>query len=359
MTHMDRFEEERGEKQPGHHLAVAGILGALAVCGVSALCATLPLHHPSYACGLAPVITTGVVAAILARLKNRYRSTATQARAVSDTVQRVLLRPLPRRIGALGIASVYRACGGRSEVGGDLYAVARTGGATRLIIGDVCGKGLPTFEDVAAVLGAFREWAPCTTTLTELSGRLEQSFLRHLAETDDSTDGTRARDERFVTALLLEVPDGERQVRMVNRGHPPPVRAHCGSVALVSGCSSPPLGLHGLQDVGAIEERFELAAGDALLLYTDGLIEARDAAGRCYPLLERATAWEWTRQSAARRVCLPDALSEILQDLVAHTGALPDDDLAMVALTRVEKPDAAALTGAAGDSRPEERGRLG
>ncbi|MFF3563607.1 PP2C family protein-serine/threonine phosphatase [Streptomyces sp. NPDC002574] len=354
MTYMDEFEEEeRGDRQPGHHLALAGILGALAVCAVSAVCAILPLHHPSFACGLAPLVTAGAVAIVLARLKNRYRSTATRARAVSDTVRRVLLRPLPKRIGALGIASVYRPCGGRGEVGGDLYAVARTGGATRLIIGDVCGKGLPTFEDVAAVLGAFREWAPRAATLTELSGRLEESFLRHLAETED---GARDTDERFVTALLLEVPDGERHVRMVNRGHPPPVRAHRGSVALVSCCSSPPLGLHGLQDLGADEDCFELAAGDALLLYTDGLIEARDASGHCYPLLERAPAWNWIRQDTARHQSLPDALSEILQDLVAHAGALPEDDLAMVALTRV--PDAAALPRPAGQAGRESDGQL-
>ncbi|MDX3071092.1 PP2C family protein-serine/threonine phosphatase [Streptomyces sp. NPDC088354] len=355
MTYMDEFEEERGDKQSGHRLAAAGILGALAVCAVSAVCAILPLHHPSFACGMAPLVTAGAVAIVLARLKNKYRCTATRARAVSDTVRRVLLRPLPSRIGALGIASVYRPCGGRGEVGGDLYAVARTGGATRLIIGDVCGKGLHTFDDVAAVLGAFREWAPRAATLTELSVRLEESFLRHLAEAED---GDRDKDERFVTALLLEVPDGERHVRMVNRGHPPPVRAHRGSVALVSCCSSPPLGLHGLQDLGADEECFELAAGDALLLYTDGLIEARDPSGHCYPLLDRATAWNWIRQDTARHQTLPDALSEILQDLVDHAGALPEDDLAMVALTRLDKTDAAALPRPAGQAGREGEGQL-
>jgi serine phosphatase RsbU (regulator of sigma subunit) len=108
-----------------------------------------------------------------------------------------------------------------------------------------------------------------------------------------------------------------------------------------------------------IEERFELAPGDGLLLYTDGLIEARDAAGRCYPLLDRATAWRWIRQGVAYHECLPDALGEILQDLVAHAGALPQDDLAMVALTRVEGgPAATALPRPAGEARREGRGYL-
>ncbi|MEU4096766.1 PP2C family protein-serine/threonine phosphatase [Streptomyces sp. NPDC026673] len=354
MTEIEQFEEGSDDGQPLRYLAFAGGLAWILL--VCAVCVTLPLYsHPSLACGLAPLVTAGVVAVVLGRVKDRYRHRAARACAVSDTVRRVLLRPLPGRIGALGLASVYRACGGRGQVGGDLYAVARTGGATRLIIGDVCGKGLPTFGDVAAVLGAFREWAPRAAGLAELSARLEESFLRHVAETDETECD---KDERFVTALLLEVRDGERLARIVNHGHPPPVRARSGTVALVPGRPSPPLGLRALRGCGVIEERFELAPGDALLLYTDGLVEARDAAGRCYPLLERATAWRWIRQGAPHHEGLPDALGEILRDLVAHAGALPQDDLAMVALTRVEEPAAAALPRPAGNTRHGDTGPL-
>ncbi|MFJ5221253.1 SpoIIE family protein phosphatase [Streptomyces sp. NPDC088354] len=106
----------------------------------------------------------------------------------------------------MAVASVYRASGGRARVGGDLYAVARADAVTRVIIGDVRGRGLSSFLDVIAVLGAFREWAPQALSLTELSARLEESFLRHLADSHDEAD------ECFVTALILEVPDSERLV---------------------------------------------------------------------------------------------------------------------------------------------------
>ncbi|WP_431961752.1 PP2C family protein-serine/threonine phosphatase [Actinacidiphila sp. bgisy160] len=354
MPDIEQFEDEPDDGRPMRRLSVAcGVALVLAVCAV---CVILPWYsHPSLACGLAPLVTVGVVAVVMDRTKVRYRHGAARAHAVTDTVRRTLLRPLPGRVGTLGLASVYRACGGRGQVGGDLYAVVRKGGATRLIIGDVCGKGLPTFEDVTAVLGAFREWAPRATTLAELSARLEESFQHHLAESDDAGRDT---NERFVTALLLEVRDGERFAGMVNHGHPPPVRARRGSVALVAGCPAPPLGLRSLRDCGAIEERFELAPGDTLLLYTDGLIEARDAAGRCYPLLDRATAWQWVRQGLVHHERLPDALGEILRDLVDHAGALPEDDLAMVALTRMEEPAAAALPWPAGEVRREDTGQL-
>ncbi|WP_329189509.1 PP2C family protein-serine/threonine phosphatase [Actinacidiphila glaucinigra] len=354
MPDIGQFEEEPDDGQPLRHLAVAG--GALWVLAVCAVCVILPLYiHPSLACGIASLVTAGVVAVVMGRVQDRYRHGAARALVVADTVRRTLLRPLPERVGALGLASVYRACGGRGQVGGDLYAVARKGRTTRLIIGDVCGKGLPTFEDVAAVLGAFREWAPRAATLAELSARLEESFLRHLGESDDPARDT---DERFVTALLLEVRDGERLARMVNHGHPPPVQARRGSVALVAGCPSPPLGLHALRECGAVEQRFELDPGDTLLLYTDGLVEARDAAGHCYPLLDRATAWRWVRQGGpADCERLPDALGEILRDLVDHAGALPKDDLAMVALTRMEEP-ATALPRPAGEVHCEDTGQL-
>lgn len=103
-----------------------------------------------------------------------------------------------------------------------------------------------------------------------------------------------------------------------------------------------------------MEERFELCPGDTLLLYTDGLMEARDAAGRCYPLLERATTWRWIREGTPGHVCLPDVLGEILEDVVEHSGALPEDDLAMVALTRVEEPSAAVLSRSAGEAWRED-----
>ncbi|MFJ5221127.1 PP2C family protein-serine/threonine phosphatase [Streptomyces sp. NPDC088354] len=254
------------------------------------------------------------------------------ARAVSDAVQQVLLRPLPPRIGGLHLASVYHASGGRAQVGGDLYAVARSDRATRIIIGDVRGSGLPSFLDVVAILGAFREWAPQAVPLTELSARLEESFLRHLADADT---GTRFNaDEHFATALILEVPDCGPVARMVSFGHPPPLRARAGKLALLSGTPCPPLGLGALCDIRARESTFALGPYDTLLLYTDGLIEGRDCSGVYFPFLERAATWTWHDWHRCCHDHLHKVLAEILDDIVSHCGALPADDLAMIALAR-------------------------
>ncbi|MER5519582.1 SpoIIE family protein phosphatase [Streptomyces sp. NPDC002763] len=69
--------------------------------------------------------------------------------------------------------------------------------------------------------------------------------------------------------------------------------------------------------------------GDTLLLYTDGLVEARDAAGGFYALAERIRAAGWFGQA-------PDELLEsIRSDLSLHVRQHFTDDVAMVAIKRM------------------------
>jgi hypothetical protein len=85
----------------------------------------------------------------------------------------VVLRPLPARAGPLSIASAHRAFDPDSTIGGDLYAVTPASGSTRLVIGDVRGKGLATVGSTAIMLGAFRALAHRQLPLPELVAHLE------------------------------------------------------------------------------------------------------------------------------------------------------------------------------------------
>ncbi|GGY98236.1 hypothetical protein GCM10010300_47940 [Streptomyces olivaceoviridis] len=275
----------------------------------------LPVHI-----GALLAVSASVIAA--RALHDRDLRELTQVRAVSEATQRVLLRPLPRRLGSLRVASAYRAATAHAQVGGDLYAAARTGRATRILIGDVRGKGLPALEDASALLGAFREAAHQHATLPELAAALERSVRRHLAEIAESASDSA---ERFITALLVELPDGEETVRIVSCGHPPPLVNRRGPVtALCVTRPAPPLGLAGSTAEEFPLATFAFAPGDTLLLYTDGLIEARDATGSFYPVLERAAAWAWR--------CPHGLLQDISKDLRNYAGRHLDDDLAMVAV---------------------------
>ncbi|SNS92833.1 PP2C family protein-serine/threonine phosphatase [Actinacidiphila glaucinigra] len=258
--------------------------------------------------------------------RDRNRREASQLRAISEAAQQVVLRPLPRRIEDLRVASVYRAAETMAEVGGDLYAAARTPYGTRLLIGDVKGKGLEALDDTAALLGAFREAVHQHRTLPGLAAALEGSVRRHVAEASEADADA---PERFITALLVEFPPGAGLVRTVSCGHPPPLLLRDGRITALAGpvaAPAPPLGLAGLDPAAYREDCFPFAPRDLLLLYTDGLTEARDRSGAFYSVADRGIP----RNAAA---CDPESLlEEVLADLLRHTGGRLNDDVALVAV---------------------------
>nr|BFD94351.1 PP2C family protein-serine/threonine phosphatase [Kitasatospora sp. Xyl93] len=299
-------------------------------------------------------------------LRDRHERELARVRSVSEAAQRVLLRPLPERIGPLHLASVYLAAEAEAQVGGDLYAAARTATGTRLLVGDVRGKGLSSLGDAALLLGAFRAAAHLHAELPDLAAYLDGSVswdLAQLAEQSqrdrrDRRDRDRDRGERgerqglqalaalplpppeeppeesgesgesFITAVLLDIPDDGSPVRLIDCGHPPPLLLRPdGITALTAHHPAPPLGLGELAPVRYETETFPFRPGDRLLIYTDGVIEARDAQRRFYPLTERVAAWHAERPATL--------LHHLRRDLLAHVGGRLNDDAAMVVVERL------------------------
>ncbi|GLW58431.1 hypothetical protein Kpho01_64420 [Kitasatospora phosalacinea] len=273
---------------------------------------------------LALAVVTGVIVGYT-RLRERHDRELDRVRTVSDAVQRVLMRPLPDRAGPLRIATRYLAADDEAHVGGDLYAAVRTPDATRLLIGDVRGKGLAAVGDAAALLAAFRELAHRHEDPAALADALETSYRRHLAELADSGQDVQ---ENFVTALVLDLPDRRPTARIANCGHPPPLLlAHGRARPLPLRRTAPPLGMGALGPDERRTEEFDFPPGATLLLHTDGATEARDADGTFYPLPDRA---------AALPADSPRALLDALRlDLLAHVGGRLLDDAALVAVTRL------------------------
>lgn len=257
-------------------------------------------------------------------LRERRRRELDQIRAVSDLAHRVLMRPLPERVGPLRIASLYLTAEREAQIGGDLYGAARVDEGTRLIIGDVRGKGLTAIDTTAQVLGAFRAAAHQRATLLDLAAFLDNAVcVRPPSPDEEKTDS----DECFVTAAVLDVPDDLPALRIVNRGHPPPLLIHGGTVAELSPSRpAPPLGLGDLAPDGQDLEMFPFGHGDVLLLYTDGVVEARDAHGDFYPLADRLSAWAWNDPA--------DLVRRLHDDLRVHTGGRLADDVAVIAVER-------------------------
>ncbi|WP_326764017.1 serine/threonine-protein phosphatase [Streptomyces sp. NBC_01591] len=280
------------------------------------------------------LVLISVLVTFFARLRVRNEQAVAQLRSVAEAAQRVVLRPLPGRSGPLRIASVYLAAEAEAQIGGDLYAAARTAEGTRLIIGDVRGKGLAAIGEAASVLGAFHALSRQRWRLPELVAHLETSIAPDPDDTArDGEDGEGGPDltESFVTAAVLDIPDDAAEIRLVSCGHPPPLLLRAGEVIpLGVRVPAPPLGLARLVVTEHTAETFRFEAGDTLLLYTDGVIESRDRSGHFYPLRERA---------ASRCGAGPDALLESLcADLLRHAGGHLGDDAALVAIERLPAP---------------------
>jgi serine phosphatase RsbU (regulator of sigma subunit) len=183
---------------------------------------------------------------------------------VARALQRGLLPPELSRIPGVEIAASYQPAGGTAEVGGDFYDTFQTGeGEWAVMIGDVCGKG----PEAAATTGFIRN------TVRAIAGfeRRPSVVLATVSDLLLSAWG----GVGFSTICYLRVRLDRTGVRLTlsSGGHPLPFLIHAAGLAEPVGRPGHILGVFEapvLYDVAV-----ELAPGDAILLYTDGLIDPR------------------------------------------------------------------------------------
>ena len=231
-----------------------------------------------------------------------------QARAVARVAQTALLREVPRSVAAARLASRYVSASAEARVGGDVVEVVADGPSLRWLVGDTRGKGLAAVR-LASVAGtSFRDaCAEPGLSLAEVARAVDLSVTRAAGEED------------FVTAVFAEL-DPRGWLQLVNCGHPPPLRLETdGELAeLAPAAFATPLGLH--PDLHP--STFSVRTGDRLLFFTDGLLEARDRAGRFFRVDQQA--------DALGRPDLQTAADELLDRLRAHTRRGLDDDVAVL-----------------------------
>lgn len=210
-----------------------------------------------------------------------------KVRRIAQVSQDVVLRPVPAHLDGVRAAGVYLAAEEGAHIGGDLYEVLATPFGIRIIVGDVRGKGLPAVRSAAAVLGAFREAADYEPELPRMALRCEAALRRELTRAQSLEETTEPRDpaEEFVTVVLAQITDAP-VVELVSRGHPPPLLLCRGEASSLETTSPlPPLGLEEFLSTSPIPiEKYPFGQGDRLLLYTDGVLEARDPARNFFDL---------------------------------------------------------------------------
>ncbi|MFH8475796.1 PP2C family protein-serine/threonine phosphatase [Streptomyces sp. NPDC018000] len=241
-------------------------------------------------------------------------------RSTAAAMQRHILHPLPLLTDDVLVDGVYEPVQEDRLVGGDVYDVIASPWGTRVLIGDVQGKGLAAVGAAFAVIGAFREAAHREPTLTAVVDALDASVVRHNSYAEQTGD-----DERFVTALVIGVDSGA-EAQAINCGHIPPQLLHSVTHTTLPLGTGVPLGLAELSNEPATVDWFAFPPGSTLLLSTDGLTETRAADGTFYPVDERL----------AGRLGLPptDLPQALYDDARAFAEGSQHDDIAILSVRR-------------------------
>jgi PAS domain S-box-containing protein len=232
---------------------------------------------------------------------------------IALTLQRSLLPPPPPTIAGVTVALRYLPAGEGIEAGGDWYdVVALDDGRVGVAVGDVVGRGI----EAAAVMGQLQSALRAFALQGEPPGAVITRLARFAAEVQQASMAT-------VAYGLLDLESGE--LRYARAGHPPPlIVRHGGDTEYLGEGRGPPL--TALAGADYEEGRATLDAGDALLLYSDGLIERR-----------REVIDEGLRRLAQAAAGAAGAPAEEVCDRVL--GALlgdrtPGDDVALLVLRR-------------------------
>ncbi|MFI2431421.1 PP2C family protein-serine/threonine phosphatase [Streptomyces sp. NPDC018693] len=322
---------------------------AAALCGVWATAAfavlslaanvwidlTVPEQYQSGPGDFVLVAVGGVLSTLACELRVRGEHRMLHMRDIADTTRRTVLRPLPPGWGGLEHAAVYLAADADARVGGDFYDIQPGPHGTRVLVGDVQGKGLGAVETAAALLGTFREAGFHEPDLATVADRLETRMLRHRQHT--AALGRPEDGERFATAVLLGFPEAADTVDVVGFGHEPPLVVGPTGVRPLPLGNRLPLGLGELTagDGPSTARRVRLAPGETLLLFTDGVTEARDEHGDFYPLadhLARAVAGDPGLAEPSRLVAL------VRDGTLRHCGGRLADDTTLFAVRRAAAP---------------------
>lgn len=177
--------------------------------------------------------------------------------AAAREVQRVMVPEVLPQVAGYSIESVYRPA---AEVGGDFFQVIPLkSGRTLVVIGDVSGKGLRAAMIVSMIVGTLRTVCVYTESPAEILGELNRRLCGHM-------------HEGFATCLAVRLEE-QGTLTLANAGHLPPY--FNGTELQFPG--SLPLGLK--ETTAYDQSSLQLAAGDAIVLLTDGIAEARSEGG--------------------------------------------------------------------------------
>jgi sigma-B regulation protein RsbU (phosphoserine phosphatase) len=193
----------------------------------------------------------------------RLRRVLKRESRIANTLQKAFKPSVGQHLYGVRIASFYRPAMAEADLGGDFYDVLDLGGGKiGLVMGDVSGKGLVAAAKTARTRYALQAFAYEEPDPASVLVRLN-SFLYQ-------PDG---EDESYVTVFYGVLDSGTGEAHVASAGHEPPVLIRSGSEPEIVHLSGVPCGLFPDLQYGAT--RLTLGPGDRMLLYSDGVTEAR------------------------------------------------------------------------------------
>jgi serine phosphatase RsbU (regulator of sigma subunit)/anti-sigma regulatory factor (Ser/Thr protein kinase) len=234
---------------------------------------------------------------------------------IAKTIQRSLLPKTIPRLPGYGVAGF---CESAHQVGGDFYDVLKINDdAVLLIIADVMGKGIPAAMFAAILRSLLRAVPEWTSQPAALLGRINRLLFEELNGVD-----------MFITAQLVYVDGKLRRITAASAGHCPVLLAldETGAVKALAP-EGLPLGI--LPDTSFSNHTEELPKNCRVLLYTDGLTEARNTQGEFFGQ-ERLIGW--LRRSTETRKTAEELKEELAEELVQFqaSATLNDDQTFLI-----------------------------
>ena len=262
------------------------------------------------------VARVGALSVLVAAVRTGREVELRASQYIAGVAQQALLPVLPEHVGPVDFATRYHSATQTAQVGGDFFDFVADRGRIRLILGDVSGKGIDAVTQAARVIRAFRQYGASEPDLLSVARRVDEYVTPFWSW------------EYYATAVFVEIVDAHT-ITVVSAGHPPPLLSTATGVSELPVVACVPLGLgpadHATQHAWHPTER--------LLLYTDGLIEARDSAGEFLP---RAAI-----DAALHEPDADDCLDALLSSVSRHAGRF-NDDLALLLITNTPVQDGEA-----------------
>jgi serine phosphatase RsbU (regulator of sigma subunit) len=252
------------------------------------------------------LVTNDAYSDVFSRLRRR------KALSLAAEIQWELLPPLTfgtdRVVVTGGLEPAY-------DIGGDSFDYSLNGSTMDLLVLDSVGHGLPAAVLASVAIGAYRHARRNLHDLPDIAADINLAIASQLGAS------------QFATAVLARLDIGSGRLRWINAGHPDPLIVRGSSLVKPPAC--PPSRPLGLQESRPMVCETRLEPGDRLVLYTDGITEARSPDGEFFG--ERRLA-DFISAAVAAGDPAPEMVRRLVRSVLVHQGDQLQDDASIVVL---------------------------